>query len=112
MNNRVLGLVIATAMILIPTVAFAASPAAAAVNGTAASAANAFSVDFTGGTIVEATYPGTADVEKVRKALESAGFHEPTVQAFGNAHDISARLAPDPKCANHLAQRYSPGCSA
>ncbi|HMA11019.1 MAG TPA: protein translocase subunit SecF [Steroidobacteraceae bacterium] len=55
------------------------------------------SVDFTGGTIVEATYPGTADVEKVRGALEAAGFHEPTVQAFGNSHDISARLAPETK---------------
>jgi preprotein translocase subunit SecF len=55
------------------------------------------SVDFTGGTIVEATYPGTADVEKVRRALESAGFKEPTVQAFGNSHDISARLAPESK---------------
>src|SRR5512139_2691695 len=55
------------------------------------------SVDFTGGTIVEATYPGTADVEKVRGALEAAGFHEPTVQAFGNSHDISARLAPESK---------------
>lgn len=53
------------------------------------------SVDFTGGTIVEATFPGTADVEKVRDVLEDAGFHEPTVQAFGNSHDISARLAPE-----------------
>src|SRR5512145_415729 len=52
------------------------------------------SVDFTGGTIVEATYPGTADIEKIRGALEAAGFHEPTVQAFGTASDISARLAP------------------
>ena len=55
------------------------------------------SVDFTGGTIVEASYAGTADVEKVRTALESAGFHEPTVQAFGNSHDISVRLAPESK---------------
>ena len=55
------------------------------------------SVDFTGGTIVEATYPGVADIEKVRSALEEAGFREPTVQAFGNSHDISARLAPDSK---------------
>jgi preprotein translocase subunit SecF len=55
------------------------------------------SVDFTGGTIVEATYAGTADVEKVRTALEAAGFHEPTVQAFGNSHDISVRLAPESK---------------
>ena len=52
------------------------------------------SVDFTGGTLVEATYPGTADVEKVRHALEEAGFREPAVQAFGSSRDISARLAP------------------
>jgi preprotein translocase subunit SecF len=52
-------------------------------------------VDFTGGTNVEATYPGTADVEKVREALEAAGFHEPVVQTFGTARDITARLAPD-----------------
>ena len=55
------------------------------------------SVDFTGGTIVEASYAGTADVEKVRTALQTAGFHEPTVQAFGNSHDISVRLAPESK---------------
>jgi preprotein translocase subunit SecF len=53
-------------------------------------------VDFTGGTTVEATYPGTADVEKVRGALEAAGFREPTVQAFGSASDIAVRLAPEP----------------
>ncbi len=53
------------------------------------------SVDFTGGTIVEATYPGAADVEKIRSALEAAGFHEPTVQAFGSSRDISARLGPE-----------------
>ena len=53
------------------------------------------SVDFTGGTTVEATFPGTADVEKVRTALETAGFHEPTVQAFGTSRDIAARLAPE-----------------
>ena len=52
-------------------------------------------VDFTGGTIVEASYPGSADVEKVRHALEEAGFREPTVQAFGTSRDISARLAPE-----------------
>ncbi len=53
-------------------------------------------VEFTGGTNVEATYPGAADVEKVRHALEEAGFHEPVVQAFGTSRDVSARLAPDP----------------
>jgi preprotein translocase subunit SecF len=53
------------------------------------------SVDFTGGTTVEATFPGSANVERVRSALEAAGFREPTVQAFGTSRDISARLAPD-----------------
>lgn len=53
------------------------------------------SVDFTGGTNVEATFSGPADVEKVRAALEEAGFHEPVVQVFGTARDVSARLAPD-----------------
>ncbi len=55
------------------------------------------SVEFTGGTAVEATFSGTADVERVRQALEAQGFHEPTVQTFGKASDISARLAPDAK---------------
>lgn len=54
------------------------------------------SVDFTGGTTVEATFPGAANVEQVRQALEHQGFREPTVQAFGTSRDISARLAPVP----------------
>jgi preprotein translocase subunit SecF len=53
-------------------------------------------IDFTGGTVVEANFPTAPSVEKVRDALESAGFHEPTVQNFGTARDISARLAPEP----------------
>ena len=55
------------------------------------------SVDFTGGTTVEATFPGAANVEAVRTALEAQSFHEPTVQAFGTSRDISARLAPEPE---------------
>ncbi len=55
------------------------------------------SVDFTGGTTVEATFPDTANVEKVRTALEAQNFHEPTVQAFGTSREISARLAPEAK---------------
>ncbi|MEO6185546.1 MAG: protein translocase subunit SecF [Steroidobacteraceae bacterium] len=55
------------------------------------------SVDFTGGTTVEATFPGAANVERVREALEAQGFKEPTVQAFGTSREISARLAPEAK---------------
>jgi preprotein translocase subunit SecF len=53
------------------------------------------SVDFTGGTNVEATFSGPANVDQIRTALEEAGFHEPVVQVFGTARDVSARLAPD-----------------
>lgn len=52
-------------------------------------------VDFTGGTNVEATFSAPADVERVRAALEEAGFKEPVVQVFGTARDVTARLAPD-----------------
>jgi preprotein translocase subunit SecF len=52
-------------------------------------------VEFTGGTSVEASFPGAANIEAVRTALESQGFHEPTVQAFGTSRDISARVAPE-----------------
>ena len=54
-------------------------------------------VDFTGGTKVDATFPAAVNVEAVRKALEDQGFHEPTVQAFGTSRDITARLSPEPK---------------
>ena len=52
-------------------------------------------VDFTGGTNVEATFSGQSNVEQIRTALEEAGFHEPVVQVFGTASDVTARLAPD-----------------
>jgi preprotein translocase subunit SecF len=57
-------------------------------------------VDFTGGTTVEATFPAAADVEKVRTALEGQGFKEPVVQAFGTSRDISLRLAPEAELAD------------
>jgi preprotein translocase subunit SecF len=53
-------------------------------------------IDFTGGTVVEASFPQAPSVDKVRSALEAAGFKDPTVQNFGTARDISARLASDP----------------
>ena len=61
------------------------------------------SMEFTGGTAVEASYPAAANIEAVRTALEEQGFHEPTVQAFGTSRDISVRLAPEEK------QTHRPG---
>jgi preprotein translocase subunit SecF len=53
-------------------------------------------IDFTGGVSIEATFSGTADVERVREGLEEAGFPEPSVQNFGSSRDVAIRLRPDP----------------
>ena len=49
MKKRLLGLAIATALVLIPSVAFAAASASSAAAVAGSSAANALSVDFSGG---------------------------------------------------------------
>jgi preprotein translocase subunit SecF len=54
-------------------------------------------VEFTGGTSIEASFSGAANVEAVRKALEAQGFHEPTVQEVGDSRSVSVRVAPEPK---------------
>lgn len=57
-------------------------------------------VDFTGGVTAEASFPGQADVDRVRSGLEAAGFKEPQVQNFGSSRDVLVRLPPD---ASHSA---------
>ncbi|HEX4918513.1 MAG TPA: protein translocase subunit SecF [Limnobacter sp.] len=52
-----------------------------------------FSVEFTGGVLVEARYTETADLEKIRSALQNKGIAEPQVQNFGTSRDVLVRLA-------------------
>jgi len=49
-------------------------------------------VDFTGGTIMEVSYPQSADLGKVRSAVDGIGLKEATVQNFGTSHDVLIRL--------------------
>jgi len=51
-----------------------------------------FGVDFTGGTVMEVNYPKAADLESVRKAVDSIGLKEATVQNFGSSRDVLIRL--------------------
>lgn len=51
-----------------------------------------FGVDFTGGTIMEVSYPQAANLENVRKAIDSVGLKEATVQNFGSSRDVLIRL--------------------
>ncbi|WP_370262558.1 protein translocase subunit SecF [Limnobacter sp.] len=52
-----------------------------------------FSVEFTGGVLVEARYSESAELEKVREALQAQGIAEPQVQNFGTSRDVLIRLA-------------------
>jgi preprotein translocase subunit SecF len=49
-------------------------------------------VDFTGGTLMEVSYPQAADLGEIRKAVNSIGLPEATVQNFGNSRDVLIRL--------------------
>ncbi|MDT8450899.1 MAG: protein translocase subunit SecF [Wenzhouxiangellaceae bacterium] len=49
-------------------------------------------LDFTGGTLVEVSYPEPPDLGEVRAALDGAGFENFTVQTFGTAREIVLRL--------------------
>lgn len=51
-------------------------------------------VDFTGGTIIELSYPGAADLAQVRNTLTEAGYAEAQVQHFGSSQDVLIRIAP------------------
>ena len=56
-----------------------------------------FGIDFTGGVVMEFTFPKAADLEKVRADLEEAGFGDAAVQSFGTANDVLVRLLPEEK---------------
>ena len=51
-----------------------------------------FSIEFTGGTVMEVSYNHDADAEKVRNALQGIGLTDVTVQTFGSPRDILVRL--------------------
>ena len=51
-----------------------------------------FSIEFTGGTVIEAPFKQVADLEKIRAELTNNGFAFDTVQNFGSAKDVLIRL--------------------
>lgn len=52
-----------------------------------------FGLDFTGGTLIEVSYPSAPDTMDVRANLSNAGF-DSIVQTFGAATDIVVRIPP------------------
>lgn len=53
-----------------------------------------FGIDFTGGVLVQVTYPQTANLGRVRSALAAGGFNDAQVQYFGTSQDVMIRLGP------------------
>lgn len=51
-----------------------------------------YGVDFTGGTVMEVTYPHAADIESIRAAINNIDLKDATVQNFGTSQDVLIRL--------------------
>jgi preprotein translocase subunit SecF len=70
-----------------------------------------FSIEFTGGTVMEVTHDKPAQPEKIRDALGAAGFKDINVLKFGSSQDVLIRLplkaGPDPKVQNEEMQKQS-----
>jgi preprotein translocase subunit SecF len=54
-----------------------------------------FGIDFTGGVVLELSFPQAAEIEKVRGSLEEAGYAGAAVQSFGTSRDVLVRLLPE-----------------
>ncbi|HZO04546.1 MAG TPA: protein translocase subunit SecF [Burkholderiales bacterium] len=50
-----------------------------------------FSIEFTGGTLIEVGYQQAADVDAIRRTLEGAGY-KAEVQNFGSSRDVLIRM--------------------
>lgn len=53
-----------------------------------------YALDFTGGVLVEVHYEEPVEIDQVRGALETGGFHGAQVQSLGGTRDVSIRLQP------------------
>src|SRR5690606_3274201 len=50
------------------------------------------SIEFTGGTVMEVSYPQTAQLDEVRSAVGALGYTDFQVQNFGTSRDVMIRL--------------------
>ncbi len=51
-----------------------------------------FSIEFTGGTVLEVSYGHTAEPQRIREALKKIGLTDVSVQNFGTSRDVIMRL--------------------
>jgi preprotein translocase subunit SecF len=51
-----------------------------------------FSIEVTGGTVIEVAYQHPADVDRIRRTLETRGYKDSSVQNFGSSRDVLIRM--------------------
>src|SRR5581483_10912510 len=51
-----------------------------------------YSIEFTGGTIIEVAYERPAEVDKIRQTLQDRGYNDFSVQNFGSSRDVLIRM--------------------
>src|SRR5687767_10992514 len=51
-----------------------------------------FSIEFTGGTVMEVSYKDEANPQKIRESLGRIGLTDVSVQSFGTSRDVLVRL--------------------
>ncbi|HZV93414.1 MAG TPA: protein translocase subunit SecF [Caldimonas sp.] len=51
-----------------------------------------YSIEFTGGNVIEVAYAQTADIPKVRDVVEGLGLGDVVVQNFGSSRDVMIRV--------------------
>ena len=73
-----------------------------------------FSIEFTGGTVIETAYAQPADVNKVRATVEKLALGDVLVQNFGSSRDVMIRvpLRADIKQADLVARVFAELCRA
>ena len=68
-----------------------------------------FGLEFTGGTLVEVSYPAAVELEPVRQLLDHSGYAGARVQHFGSVTEMLVRIPPQDQLKNedknHLGQR-------
>ncbi|MBU3626300.1 protein translocase subunit SecF [Polynucleobacter sp. JS-Safj-400b-B2] len=50
------------------------------------------SIEFTGGTVMEVSYPQTAPLDAIRSKVEKLGYADTQIQNFGSSRDVMIRL--------------------
>ncbi|HLU61271.1 MAG TPA: protein translocase subunit SecF [Gammaproteobacteria bacterium] len=78
----------------VPAIALSLLMVIAAIGTIAVKGFN-FSIDFTGGVVLEVGYPGSAELDPIRERLEEAGHPDALVQHFGDTSEVLIRLQPE-----------------